>query len=162
LLTAWPTAARRAMPTCLCYRTTPRGSKNSISRDRYVGAAGEGRDTGHLCPSRRVSDAVCSVCEVPLEHALAEGFGTSHKLPDLQTIRDWRQSHIDEIANEERRRKEINDSVTSTLQALMPTGVARDAQRARVREPQRFRDACSGPWFKARRVINDVKRLDGM
>ena len=45
------------MPTCLCYRTTPRGSKNSISRDRYVGAAGEGRDTGHLCPSRRVSDA---------------------------------------------------------------------------------------------------------
>jgi hypothetical protein len=105
---------------------------------------------------------ICPVCEVPIDRALAEACGMSHKLPDLQAIRDRRQCHIDEIATEERRRKEINHSVASTLQALVQARVARDAQRARVRAAQRFHDARSGAWFKARRVIDDVKRLDGM
>lgn len=105
---------------------------------------------------------ICPVCEVPIDRALAEGCGMSHKLPDLQAIRHRRQCNIDEIAAEERRHREISESVASTLQALAPARIARDALRARVRAAQHIHDARSGAWFKARRVIDDVKRLDQM
>ena len=105
---------------------------------------------------------ICPVCEVPIDRALAEGCGMSHKLPDLQTIRDQRQRLVDEIAAEDRRHQEAKDVVASTSQALAPARVARDALGARVRAAQRVHDARSGAWFKARRAVDDAKRLDQM
>ncbi len=105
---------------------------------------------------------ICPVCEVPIDRALAEGCGMSHKLPNLQAIRDQRQHLVDEIAAEGRRHQEAKDAVASMLLALTPARAARDALSARVRAAQRIHDARSGAWFKARRVIDDVKRLDQM
>jgi len=105
---------------------------------------------------------ICPVCEVPIDRALAEGCGMSHKLPDFQAVQDRRKCHAAEIAAEERRYKETNGTVDATLHVLSPARVARDALYAQVRTVQRVHDSRSGAWFKTRRVIDDVKRLEQM
>ena len=105
---------------------------------------------------------ICPVCEVPIDRALVDGCGMSHKLPDLQAIRDRRQRLVGEIAASEQRYQDAKSAVTSTLQSLGPARIARDALGDRVRAAQRIHDARSGAWFKVRRVIDDVKRLDQM
>ncbi len=106
------------------------------------------------------TNPVCPICEVPIDRALAEGCKLSHKLPNLsdakQRLANLEQDHAQEssrLAMNERELTRITHELVSARKDL-------DASRQRLQEMERARDFRSDTWFKARRLIDDVDRLD--
>ena len=103
---------------------------------------------------------VCPVCEVPIDRALAEGCKLSHKLPNLDDVKKRLETLKGEQAAESRRLAESQQELAQTTRELDAARAHSDASYLRLREAERVRDARSDAWFDARRMVDDVERLD--
>ena len=107
-----------------------------------------------------LASPVCPICEVPIERALVEGCKLSHKLPTLDEAKQRLEALERERAEESSRLAESRQELARTTRELESAREHADASYRRLREVERVRDARSDAWFKARRLINDVARLD--
>ena len=107
-----------------------------------------------------VANPICPICEVPIDRALAEGCKLSHKLPNLDEARQRLESLKQERTQESNRLAANEQELARITQEMPSARRSYGAARQRLREAERIRDARSGAWFKARRLIDDVARLD--
>ena len=103
---------------------------------------------------------VCPVCEVPIDRALAEGCKLSHKLPDLDEARQRLETLEGEREAESGRLAESRQELAQITRTLDVACEHADVSHRRLREVERVRDERSDAWFKARRLVDDVERLD--
>ena len=103
---------------------------------------------------------VCPICEVPIDRALAEGCELSHKLSNLDDAKRRLEALERDRDQESNRLVESRQELTQISRELDSTHQHSDASYRRLREVERLRDARSDAWFKARRLIDDVDRLD--
>jgi hypothetical protein len=102
----------------------------------------------------------CPVCEVPISRVLAERCKLSDKLVDLETIRQKRENHRNELE------KEQND-LAALLQNRPKTDEQYKEAQARVaaldeqlRAIEKARDAQADTWYRARRTVDDATRYE--
>ena len=105
---------------------------------------------------------VCEICEVPIDRALAEGCSLSHKLPDL----DEAKRRLEQL---EQDRTEISNRVQNTraerdrlIVELHPAQRALASATKTLRTAERLRDARNDAWYRSRRLVDDVDRLDAL
>lgn len=105
------------------------------------------------------SSPVCIICEVPIDRALAEGCGLSHKLPDLDALRQRAQQLEDKV-------QECGLVLKANEEAVRAAKNALPAARTRQRElkkaldaSERSQDARSGAWRGAQVAKEGAKRL---
>ena len=103
---------------------------------------------------------VCEICEVPIDRALAEGCSLSHKLPDLDAAKR-RMERLEQDRSRETSRLEANRAERSRIIAqLDPARRHYESTNKKVQATERLRDARTDAWYKARRLIDDVNRLN--
>ena len=119
-----------------------------------------GEIPGASARARGAEQPVCPVCEVPVDLALAEGCKLSHRLPDLAEMKR-RLDQLQEDAERERQRlEEHRDQERRIVLDLNPARERADKLHQRLRSAELMRDTRSESWFRARRCIEDVDRLD--
>ena len=136
------------------------GAEARVPEIRNMISRIEGQLPGISARVHRAEHAVCPICEVPIDTALAEGCKLSHKLPDRDEIRKRREELQQDIAKERRRLKEEQERRERIDRELIPARERTDALRERLRAAERARDARSDAWFNARRLVDDVDRLE--
>ena len=105
------------------------------------------------------SSPVCIICEVPIDRALAEGCGLSHKLPDLDALRKRAQVLEGKLQECGTILKANEDAVREAMQAL-PAARARQRELKRaLGAAERAQDARSGAWRGAQAAKEGAKRL---
>ena len=105
---------------------------------------------------------VCEICEVPIDRALAEGCGLSHKLPDLDTAKRRIQHLEQERIEESNRFQHTLDERDRLIKELHPAQTDYESMTKTLRAVERMRDARTDAWYKSRRLIDDVDRLDAL
>jgi len=113
--------------------------------------------------SARIRDAevpVCLTCEVPIDRALAEGCKLSHKLPNLAELRQKHDELNRKISKQQALVADVQSAITSLNQELPSALAGRDAVRQALNKAEKLNDERSSTWFKSRRVLDDIKRLD--
>ena len=119
-----------------------------------------GEIPGASARARGAEQPVCPVCEVPVDLALAEGCKLSHRLPDLAEMKR-RLDQLQEDAERERQRlEEHREQERRIVLDLTPARERADKLHQRLRSVELMRDTRSESWFRARRCIDDVDRLD--
>lgn len=102
---------------------------------------------------------ICPVCEVPIDRALAEGCGLSHKVPNLEDVKKRRAQTEEQIRLEidqlERDRQEQSRLRKEAAIAQRRAEELGGRLRARVRQQAEHEEAT----FAARRLQRDVDRL---
>lgn len=114
-------------------------------------------------PALSVSEAdaeapPCPVCEVPIDRALAEGCKLSHKLSNLQSIKDRRQSRRDALADEERNLVSLRTELTSFPSEIALAEQVVTQHTERLRKLEATRDSREAAWYAAKRLADDVER----
>ena len=103
---------------------------------------------------------VCPICEVPIDRTLAEGCKLSHKLPNLNEVRERYEKLQQEQAQERSRLRGNRDEQERITRALKPAHEHADTMRKRLQAMERARDTQMEDWFKAHQLIDDVERLN--
>ena len=105
---------------------------------------------------------VCPICEVPIDHALAEGCKLSHKLPNAEEIRlRWARLN-DDIDQESVRLRELIERQGYIKDVLPTASQQAEDLKAQVRLVEQAREARTDAWYKARRLIDETGRLDDL
>ena len=102
---------------------------------------------------------ICPICDVPIDRALAEGCGVSHKLPDLEACRRRLALRKKNIEDEINRLAGLRSAKTQTLQQLALAKQRVDQLAESLAAIEKARDAREGAWYSARRLVDDVERL---
>ena len=103
---------------------------------------------------------VCEICEVPIDRALAEGCGLSHKLPDPVAAKR-RIEHLEQEHTEESNRLQSTlIERDGLIKELHPAQRNHESMTMTLRDAERMRDARSDAWYRSRRLIDDADRLD--
>jgi hypothetical protein len=102
---------------------------------------------------------ICPICDVPIDRALAEGCGVSHKLPDLEACRRRLALRKKNIEDEINRLASLRSARTQTLQQLALAKQRVDQLAESLAAIEKARDAREGAWYSARRLVDDVERL---
>ena len=119
-----------------------------------------GEIPGASARARGAAHPVCPVCEVPVDLALAEGCKLSHRLPDLADM-NRRLDQLQQDAERERQRLDQHrEQEQRIVLELNPVRERADKLHQRLRSVELMRDTRSEAWFRARRCIEDVDRLD--
>jgi hypothetical protein len=103
--------------------------------------------------------SVCPICEVPIDRALAEGCKLSHKLPDLDAVRQRRETRLQEFQTETQR---LRDDREKRTRLAIELGAARshaNLLRQRLQTAELASEARKDAWYASRRLIDDVDRL---
>lgn len=103
---------------------------------------------------------VCLLCEVPIDRVLAEGCKLSDKLPDLEALRARHLMLVNEIQQQESARASANANAAHADAGLPAQRATVDALRRQVHAVEKLTEGRSGSWFKLRRALDDVKRLN--
>ena len=119
-----------------------------------------GEMPGASARANSLASPICPVCEVPIDRALAEGCKLSRKLPNLEEAGRRLETLKAEHADESRRLAESRQELVRTRRDLESARRHADAAHGRLREAERVRDTRSDTWFRARRAVDDVARLD--
>jgi hypothetical protein len=102
---------------------------------------------------------ICPICDVPIDRALAEGCGVSHKLPDLEACRQRLALRKKNIEDEINRLAGLRSAKTQTHQQLALAKQRVDQLAESLAAIEKARDAREGAWYSARRLVEDVERL---
>ena len=102
---------------------------------------------------------ICPICDVPIDRALAEGCGVSHKLPDLEACRQRLTLRKKNIEDEINRLASLRSARAQTLQQLALAKQRVDQLAESLAAIEKARDAREGAWYSARRLVDDVERL---
>ena len=106
------------------------------------------------------ANPVCPICEVPIDRALAEGCKLSHKLPNLDEAKQRLESLKQERIQDSNRLAANEHELVRITQEMVSARANHDAAHQRLQEAERIRDSRSDAWYKARRLIDDVVRLE--
>ena len=105
------------------------------------------------------SSPVCIICEVPIDRALAEGCGLSHKLPDFDALRK-RTKDLEDKVQECGLILEANKDAMREARNALPTARARQRELKNALDAaERSQDARSGAWRGAQVAREGAKRL---
>jgi hypothetical protein len=102
----------------------------------------------------------CPICEVPIDRALAEGCKLSHKLPNLEQARAESARLRDELEHEKKRLQAAKDERDALNRELATTRPWAESTKRRVDEAQRLRTERQEAWYSARRLTEEVDRLE--
>ena len=105
---------------------------------------------------------ICEICEVPIDRALAEGCSLSHKLPDLNAAKRRIQHLEQERIEESNRLQHTLTERDGLVKELHPAQTDYESMTKTLRAEERMRDARTDAWYKSRRLIDDVDRLDAL
>ena len=105
---------------------------------------------------------ICEICEVPIDRALAEGCSLSHKLPDLNAAKRRIQHLEQERIEESNRLQHTLTERDGLVKKLHPAQTDYESMTKTLRAAERMRDARTDAWYKSRRLIDDVDRLDAL
>ena len=103
---------------------------------------------------------VCQICEVPIDRALAKGCRLSHKLPDLDAMKHRFETMEQGLAQASSRLQSTLSERGRLIEELYPAVDDHESVTKTLRAVERMRDARTDAWYKWRRLIDDVKRLD--
>lgn len=113
--------------------------------------------------SVQVRDAevpTCQVCEVPIDRALAEGCKLSHKLPDLDMLRQRYEALQKEIKD---KTVEVASTraVANTAKQQLPAARSTSAKlQQALKMAERLSDSRSTAWREAKKNLDDIQRLE--
>ncbi|AQT48633.1 hypothetical protein BHQ31_00525 [Burkholderia cenocepacia] len=102
---------------------------------------------------------VCLVCEVPIDRALAEGCGLSHKMPDLDGLRRRAKQLEDKIRQGELDLKANEDALRGAAQALPAARTQQRELKKALDAAEKAQNARSGAWRGAQIGREGAKRL---
>lgn len=105
------------------------------------------------------SSPVCIICEVPIDRALAEGCGLSHKLPDLDTLQKRAQALEGKVQECGLVLKANADAVLAAKKALPAARIRQRELKKALDAAERAQDARSGAWRGAQVAREGAKRL---
>ncbi len=109
--------------------------------------------------AENAASQVCPICEVPIEKALAEKCGLSHKLHDETECRARLATKRQEIGEQ----KQKIDGLEARLKELQPAGALGrqqvDQAERRVQTIESVRDARASAWQAATRLKEGVGRF---
>ena len=103
---------------------------------------------------------VCEICEVPIDRALAEGCRLSHKLPDLEAAKRRIDGLEHDLAKESNRLQNTLSERDGLIKQIHPARSDYHSVTKSLLDAERVRDARTDAWYKSRRLIDDVARLD--
>ena len=114
--------------------------------------------------SVQVRDAevpTCQICEVPIDRVLAEGCKLSHKLPDLDGLRQ-RNEALQKQIDEKKTEVESTRTVVITVNRQLPNArTERDTLQQAVKKAERLSDSRSTAWSQGKKNLDDIQRLEG-
>ena len=102
---------------------------------------------------------VCPVCEVPIDHALANGCKISLDTPDFQRLRARAEQARRDLVAESERIAAISARKANLEQQRDTAQPDVDERRAILRAAEKARDNHATDWFEARRLVGDANRL---
>jgi hypothetical protein len=105
------------------------------------------------------SSPVCIICEVPIDRALAEGCKLSHKLPDLNALRERAQKLEDKVQQCGLVLKANEDAVRAAKEGLPAARTRQRELKKALDAAERAQDARSGAWRGAQVAREGAKRL---
>lgn len=109
--------------------------------------------------AENAASQVCPICEVPIDKALAEQCGLSHKLHNETECRARLATKRQEVGNQ----KQKIDGLEARLKALQPTAALERQQveqaEKRVQAIESVRDARTSAWQTATRLKEGVERF---
>lgn len=113
--------------------------------------------------SARLRDAevpTCQVCEVPIDRVLAERCKLSHKLPDLDKLRQ-RYEALQKKIEEKTAEVESTQAVANTAKQQLPSARATsDSLLQAVKKAERLSDSRSSAWSQGKKNLDDIQRLE--
>lgn len=102
---------------------------------------------------------VCPVCEIPIDRVLAEGCKLSHKLPNLEEVRQ-RQEQLKQELERESGRLQANKAERNRIEKdLAPAREQANTLYQHLRAAEKTQDARSNAWYQERRLMDEVVRL---
>jgi hypothetical protein len=113
--------------------------------------------------SVRVRDAelpTCQICEVPIDLVLVQGCKLSHKLPDVDALRQRHTALTKQVLEAQVTIAEVKQKVTATKQQLPPSRTERDTLLQALRKAEKLNETRSSTWFKVTKSLDDIKRLE--
>lgn len=102
----------------------------------------------------------CPICEVPIDRVLAEGCGCSHKLPDIESIRQRRERLQQDLDAEKLNLKSLQAERSQFPAERALAERKRDQHESRLQQLESTRDAREASWYGARRLIDEVATYD--
>lgn len=105
---------------------------------------------------RDAENPACPVCEVPIDRALAEGCKVSHKLPDLQSIRQRRERAQFDLDSEDKTLGSLNEEKRGLTPAIALARHKFEQHESRLRALETARDDREANWYAARRLVDEV------
>ena len=136
--------------------------KARIPETKKLIARIKGQIPGASARAVTAEQPVCEICEVPIDRALAEGCGLSRRLPDPVAAKR-RVEHLEQERIEESNR--LQHTLTERdglVKELHPAQTDYESMNKTLRAAERMRDARTDAWYKSRRLIDDVDRLDAL
>ena len=109
--------------------------------------------------THEAENPICKICEVPIDRVLAEGCKLSHKLPNLENIRQRHERLAKQLADEQ---KQLTDFQQERPKIITQEKTARQ-QTIQLQEQlhalEKLRDTRETTWYAARRLADDVARF---
>jgi hypothetical protein len=112
--------------------------------------------------TKKAENPQCPICEVPIDHALAEGCKLSHKLPNSDEIRTRWSKLKEEIAQESDLLRQLIERQAFIKNNLPAARQHADELKNQVRSVEQAREARTDAWYKARHLIDEAGRLDDL
>lgn len=103
---------------------------------------------------------MCPVCEVAIDHAMANGCKLSHKLPDLASLRERRAKNEEDLRERRAEQRAAEEALARLRSELVDATASRDKARSDLKAAQRLRDERANAWYEARRVGDDVRNVE--
>lgn len=103
---------------------------------------------------------LCPVCDVPIDEVLAQGCKLSHKVPNRNEIKARHEQLKDELSSKEDRLSRDKSEQERLKAELAQEQANATGLFSSLRNAESARDARTESWYKTRRIIDDVARLD--
>ncbi|MFD2233201.1 chromosome segregation protein SMC [Phaeospirillum tilakii] len=100
----------------------------------------------------------CPICEEPIDRVLAEGCKLSHKLADLESIRQKRENHRLGLEKVQADLTALRENIFTMEQEHKEAQTAVATLEARLGQIEEARDARRDSWYQARRMVDDADR----
>jgi hypothetical protein len=103
---------------------------------------------------------VCRLCEVPIDRVLAEGCKLSHTLPDLTGAARRYETCQANLAAQQKKLEDLRQERSALPADIALARQAHDQRTRNLKALKHAQDARNDEFFRARRLIDDVRRYD--
>lgn len=141
-----------------------RGELKAAKKDVTVARAAqlmlEGETPGIEAELDGAERPICKICEVPIKRAIADRCGLSHRLTDVETVRERRRRNIADLKkareDEEQASRHVDEiNAQLKLARMQRVRAIRELDRGVREESER-----SDSWYESRRIRDDIAELE--